>query len=228
MKARQSPPIPHEPGSSIDDRREEYVRAVLTEEQAGDDPIALFRRWYADACDAIASPRYAANVMTLATVSPDGAPSARIVLLKGFDEGGFVFLTDYRGPKGRDIERKPVAALVFHWMELERQVRIAGMVEKVSRRESEALFARRPRGSQLGAWASDQSKPVTRDALDSRFLELQEQYAGAEVPCPPHWGGYRVRPDRIEFWQGRPNRLHDRIAFERRETGTWTRKRLAP
>lgn len=212
-------------------RRAEYGRAGLSEQEAGDDPLALFDRWFRDAvaaCEASDDPVYEPNVMTLATADADGVPAARIVLLKHYDADGFVFFTNYESAKGREVEANPRASLVFYWMRLERQVRVAGVIEKVSRELSERYFADRPRGSQLSAWVSRQSEPVSRAELERRLAELEEDYEGREVPCPPHWGGYCVRPQRIEFWQGRPSRLHDRILFERGAEGGWCRSRLAP
>lgn len=211
----------------IADRRSEYLRGSLTEDEAGDDPIALFGRWFEQAHETAAGPEYEASVMTLATVTPENRPAARIVLLKSYDAAGFTFFTNYKSHKGRDLAANPYASLVFHWIHLERQVRIDGKAVKTSRAESEAYFATRPRGSQLGAWVSHQSEAVTRDQLESRLAALEAQYADRPVPCPPHWGGYRVQPQRIEFWQGRANRLHDRIAFVREGAG-WKRQRLGP
>ena len=166
--------------------------------------------------------------MTLATATPDGRPSARVVLLKGFDERGFVFYTNYEGRKSTEIEANPRAALVFYWGELERQVRVEGRVSRVPDEESDAYFAERPRGSQLGAWASEQSRPVRdRGALEERLRELEGEYGGREVPRPPFWGGYRVEPETMEFWQGRENRLHDRLRYHRAGE-LWRRERLQP
>jgi len=167
--------------------------------------------------------------MTLATVSADGQPSARMVLLKDVSAEGFVFFTNYRSRKGREMADNPRAALVFYWPNLHRQVRIEGTVSKTTRAEAQAYFRTRPRGAQLGAWASSQSSPIpSRDILDTRVAQLEERYAGKDLPVPPSWGGYRVRPESIEFWQGRPNRLHDRLTYSRSGNGPWTIKRLAP
>jgi len=167
--------------------------------------------------------------MTLATATPDGKPSARVVLLKGYDERGFVFYTSYEGRKGRELEGNPNAALVFYWGELERQVRIEGRVTCVPESESDAYFAGRPRGSRLGAWASEQSRPAAnRGLLEERLRELEATYEGREVPRPPFWGGYRVEPEAVEFWQGRENRLHDRIVYRRAGEGRWEVERLQP
>jgi pyridoxamine 5'-phosphate oxidase len=205
--------------------REEYTRAGLKESDAYPDPIEQFRRWFDEA---LAADLHEPNAMTLATTS-DGRPSARVVLLKGFDERGFVFYTSYEGRKSRELEINPYAALVFYWGELERQVRIEGRVSRVSEEESDAYFAGRPRGSQLGAWASEQSRPVRdRGVLEERLRELEAEYEGREVPRPPFWGGYRVEPETIEFWQGRENRLHDRLIYRRSESGGWKRERLQP
>jgi pyridoxamine 5'-phosphate oxidase len=166
--------------------------------------------------------------MTLATATPEGRPSARIVLLKGFDERGFVFYTSYEGRKGRELETNPTCALVFYWGELERQVRVEGRVSRIPEEESDEYFGSRPRGSQLGAWASEQSRPVEgRDALEERLRNLEAEYEGRELPRPPFWGGYRVEPEVMEFWQGRENRLHDRLVY-RRSGGSWMRERLQP
>jgi pyridoxamine 5'-phosphate oxidase len=211
--------------SSVADLRREYVQHGLIESDAGEDPIALFRTWFAQA---LASELAEPNAMSLATVSADGRPSVRVVLLKRFDEEGFIFFTNYESRKGRELATNPFAALVFWWHEFERQVRIEGRVEKVKPAESDEYFAIRPLGSRLGAWASSQSEALPdREALDRRYAELAARYADGNVPRPPHWGGYRLVPDAIEFWQGRANRLHDRIRFRRRGDG-WVRERLAP
>jgi pyridoxamine 5'-phosphate oxidase len=167
--------------------------------------------------------------MTLATVTAEGRPSARIVLIKGFDERGFIFYTNYEGRKARELEANPHCALVLYWAELERQVRIEGRVSRVSDEESDAYFAGRPRGSQLGAWVSEQSRSIeNRGALEIRLSELEREYEGREIPRPPFWGGFRVEPEVIEFWQGRENRLHDRLQYRRSEDGGWKRERLQP
>jgi pyridoxamine 5'-phosphate oxidase len=213
---------------TIAEMRREYTAGGLNEAEAGDDPVALFARWFADArAVAEQDPVFEANVMTLATVGLDGGPAARIVLLKDFDESGFVFFTNYASDKARELAANPQATLVFHWMPLERQVRLRGRAERVSRAESEQYFATRPRGSQLGAWASPQSRPIDREDLEGRLADLEREYAGREVPCPSHWGGYRVVPGSVEFWQGRPSRLHDRLRYER-QADRWNRIRLAP
>ncbi len=213
------------PGDALIDQRRSYDRDSLDETRAAAEPFAQFRAWFADA-QAVAS--LEANAMVLATASADGHPSARTVLLRGWDERGFVFFTNYDSRKGREIAADPFAALLFAWGELERQVRIEGPIAAVGADESDAYFARRPRGNQLSAWASEQSAVVPgRAALEAAMAEAERRFADAPVPRPPHWGGYRVRPERIEFWQGRPNRLHDRLLYERAASG-WTRMRLAP
>jgi pyridoxamine 5'-phosphate oxidase len=205
--------------------RREYARAGLKESDAEGDPVEQFRRWFDEA---LAANLYEPNAMTLTTATPDGRPSARVVLLKGFDERGFVFYTNYEGRKAKELEINPYCALVFYWGELERQVRIEGRASRVPDKESDAYFEGRPRGSQLGAWASEQSRPVRdRGALEDRLRELEAGYEGREVPRPPFWGGYRVEPETIEFWQGRENRLHDRLMY-RRSDGLWRRERLQP
>lgn len=209
---------------NIADLRQEYMRAGLSEAEAHADPFVQFERWFKDA---LAAQLPLANAMTLATVTPKGGPDARAVLLKGVDGGGFVFYTNYDSRKGRQLAAKPEACLVFLWAPLERQVRIEGRVEKVTAAESDAYFSSRPVGARLSARASAQSAVVA----DRKFLEnaLQEQKAkhGENPPRPAHWGGYRVIPSQIEFWQGRENRLHDRLLYRRRQD-TWTIERLAP
>jgi pyridoxamine 5'-phosphate oxidase len=205
--------------------RKEYTRAGLKESNAASDPIEQFRRWFDEA---LAADLHEPNAMTLATATPDGRPSARVVLLKGFDERGFVFYTNYEGRKSGELEANPRCALVFYWGELERQVRIEGHASRVPGEESDQYFGSRPRGSRLGAWASEQSRPVRdRGALEERLRGLEAEYEGREVPRPPFWGGYRVEPETIEFWQGRENRLHDRLVY-RRSGGSWRRERLQP
>lgn len=197
----------------------------LTEAEAGVDPIALFTRWFDTAASSgVPLP----ESMTLATATADGRPSARLILLKDFDDNGFVFYTNYESRKAQDLAANPRAALTFHWTALERQVRIQGTVVRTSREDAAAYFATRPRESQLGAWASIQSREIaSREELETRFAERAEEFDGREVPVPPYWGGYRVVPDRIEFWQGRVGRLHDRLVYERTDAG-WERTRLSP
>jgi pyridoxamine 5'-phosphate oxidase len=209
--------------------RRTYAREGLRESDAADDPFTQFAVWFADASAAkVAEP----NAMTLATSSPDGQPSARIVLLKGVSTRGFAFYTDYRSDKAAQLDANPRAALVFWWEPLERQVRVVGTVERASREESAAYYRSRPRGSRLGAWASHQSTPLPdRETLERELTSVEAQFRGVEdVPLPDHWGGYRVAPTEVEFWQGRPNRLHDRLRY-RRDAGDaarWVRERLAP
>ena len=206
--------------------RKEYTRAGLKESEADPNPIEQFRTWFDEV---LTSNLHEPNAMVLATATLDGRPSARVVLLKGFDDRGFVFYTNYKGRKGEELEANPHCALLFYWGELERQVRVEGRARRVPDQESDAYFAGRPRGSQLGAWASEQSRPVgDRGALEHRLRELEAEYEGREVPRPPFWGGYRVEPETIEFWQGRENRLHDRLVYLRSEDGGWRRGRLQP
>ena len=211
---------------SLADLRRDYARARLDEADVSHDPMVEFARWFAEAQEAQVAD---ANAMTLATATADGQPSARIVLLKAFDERGFVFFTDYRSRKGAELEANPRAALVFYWHELERQVRITGGVALTSRQESERYFASRPIGSRLGAWASHQSRVIPgRAALETDLREVEARFGDGEVPLPPHWGGYRVVPDAIEFWQGRESRLHDRIRYVRESGSGWRVQRLSP
>ena len=214
--------------SDLADLRQEYARAELSRDHVTDDPIEQFRDWFDDVQDSeVEEP----NAMTLATAAADGTPSARIVLLKGLDERGFHFYTNYESRKGTDLSQNPHAALVFLWKPLERQVRIEGRVEQLPDEESTAYFHRRPRGAQLGAWASPQSHIVeSREALEQNLEEVAAEYEDRdEIPRPAHWGGYVVRPTEIEFWQGRPNRLHDRLRYRRASAeDDWTLERLAP
>lgn len=210
---------------SISDLRRNYTLSGLTEAEADLDPFVQFRRWFDQA---LAAQLPEPNAMTVATVGADGRPAARVVLLKGVDERGFVFYTNYDSRKAAELTIHPYAALLFYWPELERQVRIEGGVAKVAEAESDAYFASRPRGSQLGAWTSPQSQVIAgREVLDQRLEQLTAEFAGRDVPRPPHWGGFRVVPDVFEFWQGRPSRLHDRLRY-RRDGNQWLRERLAP
>jgi len=210
---------------SIPDIRREYAHARLDEADVSHDPLVQFARWFAEAAEAEVPDHTA---MTLATATPDGAPSARVVLLKGFDERGFVFFTDYRSRKGNELEANPRAALVLYWGPLDRQVRISGTVVRTSHEESERYFRTRPLGSRLGAWTSHQSRVIPgRAALEADLRDIEERFKDGDVPLPPYWGGYRVMPQVIEFWQGRENRLHDRIRYRRDGEG-WVRERLSP
>ena len=212
--------------SSIADLRQNYTRAGLSEADVNSDPIEQFKTWFEQALDAnLIEP----NAMTIATATPEGKPTARIVLLKGVSDRGFVFYTNYESQKGQQLIANPYAALVFLWDKLERQVRIEGEVEKLSTEESAEYFHSRPKGSQLGAIASDQSRIIpNREILEQRLSELQEKYADETVPLPEHWGGFRVVPNRIEFWQGRPSRLHDRLVYDLQDDGSWEINRLSP
>lgn len=198
----------------------------LIEAKVDPDPIKQFARWFGDA---EAAGLKLPNAMTLATATPDGMPSARVVLLKGFDDQGFVFYTNYDSRKGGELEANPRAALCFYWPALDRQVRISGGITRTSREESAAYFRTRPVDSQLGAWASNQSAVIeSRAALEDKMRRLMREYEGGEVPLPPYWGGYRLAPDVIEFWQNRLSRLHDRLRYTRQPGGDWLIERLSP
>lgn len=212
---------------SLAGMREEYHRGRLTEEHCETNPIVQFERWIKDAQAAdLKEP----NAMTLATATPNGRPSARVVLLKEVSDAGFVFYTNYTSRKARELEANPLAALTFYWPELERQVRVEGRVSRVPRAQSEAYFRIRPKGSRLGAWASHQSEVLpSREPLERRLAQLEELYAGTDdVPTPEFWGGYCLTPDTIEFWEGRPNRLHDRLLYRKSGENAWTIQRLSP
>ncbi|MEY2427524.1 MAG: pyridoxamine 5-phosphate oxidase [Verrucomicrobiota bacterium] len=218
---------------SIADLRREYCRAGLRRKDLDTDPIVQFEAWFEQA--RAANARLArekiedVNAMTLATADEHGRPSARIVLLKGIDQRGFLFFTNYESRKGKELSENPQAAAVFYWPDLERQVCIAGEVARLSRAESEAYFKSRPRGSKLATWASTQSEVIpAREVLEQKWKELETKYPGEDVPLPPYWGGYVLTPARIEFWQGRPNRLHDRFRYSRLPQKSWQLERLAP
>ncbi|WP_017902807.1 pyridoxamine 5'-phosphate oxidase [Pseudomonas asplenii] len=212
---------------ALADMRRDYTRDGLTEAQAPAEPFALFHQWFADAVKTEQAP-VEANAMTLATVDEDGRPHCRILLLKGLDEQGFTFFTNYESDKGRQLAARPFAAMTFFWPALERQVRIEGRVVKVSPQESDAYFQVRPLGSRLGAWASPQSRVIAdRGELEALLQATQARFCDSQPHCPEHWGGYRLLPERMEFWQGRASRLHDRLDYRLTDTG-WTRARLAP
>jgi pyridoxamine 5'-phosphate oxidase len=213
-------------GTAVADLRRDYRLAGLEERDLAANPIAQFERWFNDALTAkVLEP----NAMTLATATADGIPASRTVLLKGYDARGFVFYTNYASRKGRELAQNPRASLLFTWLPLERQVEIRGHVERTSPEETEAYFYSRPIDNQLGAWASRQSTVLSsRGELEQRINELLKEYRGKVVPVPPHWGGYRVVPESLEFWQGRPSRLHDRLRYARVPDGTWKIERLSP
>ncbi len=210
---------------SIADIRRDYRLHTLNETDVASDPIEQFARWWNDA---VQSEIIEVNAMTLATATADGKPSARIVLLKSFAENGFVFFTNYESHKGKELEENANAALVFFWKEIERQVRIEGTVEKTTAEESDAYFYSRPEGSRIGAWSSPQSEVIaSRQILETNEHIFKEKFTNS-IPRPPHWGGYRVMPLKIEFWQGRSNRLHDRLLYTKTTKGSWKVDRIAP
>jgi pyridoxamine 5'-phosphate oxidase len=213
---------PRDPAAS----RYEHAAKGLRRSDLDRDPIKQFGNWFTAAIEARIRD---VNAMSLATAGPNGRPSVRIVLLKGFDQDGFVFFTNYESEKGRQLDVNPYAALAFYWIELDRQIRINGKAERTSREESQTYFHSRPVGSQLSAWASRQSQVVDgRRVLDARMAEMTERFGDKRIPLPPQWGGYRVKPDTIEFWQGRSNRLHDRFRYTCQADGGWLIQRLAP
>jgi pyridoxamine 5'-phosphate oxidase len=211
---------------TIEERRKDHSLLTLREEDLDPDPIRQFQLWLDEAMRSVIPE---VNAMALATATPDGRPSVRMVLLRGIDERGFSFFTNYESRKAREMEANPHAAMVFFWHELERQVRIEGRIERTSDEESDRYFQGRPSGSKLGAWSSPQSQVIAgRDQLEARFRELEDRYPDGSIPRPVNWGGYRLIPDAVEFWQGRPNRLHDRLRYQRRDGGEWLIERLAP
>ena len=214
--------VPRDPAAS----RYEHVGKGLRRSNLSRDPVKQFGNWFTAAIEAGIRD---VNAMSLATADRNGRPSVRIVLLKSFDHDGFVFFTNYDSTKGKQLDANPYAALGFYWIELDRQIRISGKVERTSREESQAYFHSRPIGSQLGAWASRQSEVLDgRRVLDARMAEMTERFRDKQIPLPPHWGGFRLKPDIIEFWQGRPNRLHDRFCYTRQSDRSWLIDRLAP
>jgi pyridoxamine 5'-phosphate oxidase len=212
--------------ASITDLRKEYQYQSLSEKEVSNNPLQQFEKWWNEA---VLAQILEVNAMTLATASADGVPAARIVLLKGFAEQGFTFFTNYNSFKGQQLAENPRACLVFFWKELERQVRITGIVEKVSDKDSDEYFNSRPAGSRIGAWASPQSQVIEDRAwLEAEEYNFQQKYNGVDIARPSYWGGYIVKPICIEFWQGRPSRMHDRIQYMLSENGSWKIERLAP
>lgn len=211
----------------LQDIRKDYQKSNLLEENISENPFAEFKVWFDNA---LKNSKLEPNAMVLSTVSRSMQPSSRVVLLKGLDESGFVFFTNYESRKGKELREVPFAALLFFWADLEQQIRIEGKIERVSEEESAAYYHSRPRGSQIGAWASPQSQTIpNREFLEEKVEEYSQQFENEVViPYPKFWGGFRLVPHRIEFWQGRSSRLHDRILFEKEEEGTWYRSRLAP
>ena len=230
MQARPDPGTDPGPDAGPDPERlaalrREYGDAGLDVPDLAADPVSMFRRWLADT---VTAGVHEPNAMVVTSVSAGGRPSSRLVLLKAVDDRGFVFYTNYESRKGHELDAEPASALLFPWHDLQRQVRVEGRTERVSGEESEAYFASRPRPSQLGAWASPQSTEVaSREDLERRYAETEARFAGSEVPLPPHWGGFRVVPDVVEFWQGRKGRMHDRLVYRRAGEG-WAVVRLAP
>ncbi len=216
----------HDRSAMLRDRRVQYETAGLEAADLADEPLEQWQIWHAEALEAgVAEP----NAMTVATVDADGAPDARIVLVRGADERGLVFYTNYEGAKSRQLDHAPVAAAVFSWLDLHRQVRLRARVERVGAAESDAYFASRPRSSQLGAWASPQSEEIRdRSQLEALVASYEDRFAGGDVERPPHWGGWRLVPFEWEFWQGRTSRLHDRLRYRRGDDGPWRIVRLAP
>lgn len=212
--------------NTIADIRKDYKLRSLAEGDAHPDPLSQFEQWWNEATH---SGIDEVNAMTLATASADGMPDGRIVLLKGFDERGFTFFTNYQSAKGHQLMENPRASLIFFWKELERQIRISGLVVMVSEKESDEYFNSRPEGSRIGAWSSPQSEVIgSRDLLEENERKFRSTFTGGKIDRPPHWGGYRVKPTRIEFWQGRSNRLHDRLLYTLQDDGRWKIERLAP
>ncbi|HHJ1298452.1 pyridoxamine 5'-phosphate oxidase [Pseudomonas sp. P1B16] len=212
---------------SLADMRRDYTRDGLAEAQAPGEPFALFHQWFADAVKT-EQPPVEANALTLATVDGEGRPHCRVLLLKGLDERGFTFFTNYESAKGQQLQANPFAAMTFFWPALERQVRIEGRVEKVTAKESDDYYQVRPLGSRLGAWASPQSQVISgRETLEALVKATEARFSDTQPHCPEHWGGYRLLPERVEFWQGRTSRLHDRMNY-RLVDGQWLRERLAP
>ncbi len=210
----------------LSDIRKQYTQGRLDEQTAADHPFTQFHAWFEQYR---ATQPVEPTIMTVASVDAAGQPWQRVLLLKAYDEHGFVFFTNYDSNKGQHFAANPHASLHFFWMNLERQVQVQGVVEKISREEARAYFHSRPRESQLGAWASAQSRPLRdRAELESRFAEVSEQYAGQDVPLPDYWGGFRLRPSRVEFWQGGEHRLHDRLEYRPDERGGWIKQRLNP